>query len=739
MAHNRGMDESKRNTEPAGAGVGGVWSASFWLLLATGGWGIGRLSSAQIRVADHSYVPKAMGYGTLLGVVCWLGVCLAGYVAERSLGRRVFTGEARERFAAVGPIVGVVIMALLAEVAGASHFVFLPLTAAAVGLSAGRLAAAVGGAKPWGKSDSSGRARGALVLMGIASVGAAMAWSAQMGRMYAGGHLGYFDTGTFASRLANTVRWTFPFRENGGVAAFWDHFNPGFYLLTPLAAWFDPAHLLIVTQACATAGASMVWFLLARRKGLSGIQSVAVGVAWLALPSVSQMNFSLARGFHPVLLAVPLVALSLYLFSSERFVAAACWAVLACSMRETVSLVYAGLGLWLLTVPGRRKGGAVLLAVAVGYLALAAGTIIPAFGGEEYPVADRLGHLGDSLWEVLVSPFAAPGAFWAAVLNKDSLVFALVVLCTFGLAPVVMGGRRLVALLPGAGLLLLWSDPRLRSICFHYHAMILTILFWIVLESVSRRGRRQHVWTLLGAALTGGLFLGWWPVLRDTTPFDRDPSRGEEMAFVREQIGGEDRVVASICAAAHCVGAAEVRVMSDFDAEGEWPDAFVLDYADDWGQFDLARWLPEIRGLHRRLMESSYVLAGSRGAIAVYRGGGYVQGSTADEAVSIPVEAILVEPVRLTEALSVVGVRLGLVESGATGDAYGRVRVDVYLRADRAPETDWGMVMALVDSEQADQSVSTSLVRPAGGMEGSSLWRLAPILGRHNFPVLQMV
>ena len=203
--------------------------------------------------------------------------------------------------------------------------------------------------------------------------------------MFEAGHLGYFDTGTFASRLVNTLRWAAPFRENAAVPPFWDNFNPGFYLLTPWAALFHPVRLLLVVQALAAAATALVWYAYARRCTGCARSALLIAVAWLLLPSVSQMTFCMGRGFHAVMPAVPLVAGSLLCIQRRRWTATVVLAVLACSLRETAALAYVGLGLWLVVQGERRRVGAVMLALASVYFAGTVGVVIPLLrGGESY-------------------------------------------------------------------------------------------------------------------------------------------------------------------------------------------------------------------------------------------------------------------------------------------------------------------------------------------------------------------
>ncbi|UCG32850.1 MAG: DUF2079 domain-containing protein [Phycisphaerales bacterium] len=618
----------------------------------------------------------------------------------------------------------VCLFGLIVAIGGRGHFVMLPTTAALVGAAVGKIALA------WhhvgiGEGQTPDRPSSLwpfLFLMACIAAFAA-ACSTNLLGMYAAGHVGYFDTGTFASRLVNTLRWSAPFRENPSVPPFWDHLNPGFYVLTPLATITDPVRLLLVAQIVAAAATALVWYAYGRRCGLSPRGGAAVGLAWLLLPSLSQMAFSMGRGFHGVMLAVPLVAGSLLCMEKGRWVWMAILAALACSLRETVALAYAGIGLGLLSQGGRRKHGIVILAVSLAYFAVVVGAIIPAFrGGSSYLGEHRFEYLGGNIWEVLLSPLFRPAAFWGTVFSWQSLMFVLVVLASVALFPLWRGGWRWVAVLPGGVWLMLWEDPLLRSIAYHYHAVVLVLVFWIALSCVARPQQHHRAWALLGAAATASFLMGWWPQLRATTPLDRLASRADAVELVRSQVGDRDTVAATICMAAHCVQAAEVRVLSSFDPDVDgWPDVLVLDYADDWGRLNLPRYLRQVRSNHRRTLADGYAVAEERGPVAVLRPGGAVAVGAVRYVAAIPEGAALEVPVRLMPGLWLEGWRIREFQVAQPGRRYGRAYVDAYVRVESTPRIDMGIGLALVDAERGMKSVSASAVRPAGGMASSSL------------------
>jgi hypothetical protein len=172
--------------------------------------------------------------------------------------------------------------------------------------------------------------------------------------------------------------------------------------------------------------------------------------------------------------------------------------------------------------------------------------------------------------------------------------------------------------------------------------------------------------------------------------------------------------------AAHCVHAADVRTLSDFDFETEeWPELFVLDYADDWGRLNLASHLVKTRTIHRRLLTNGYAVNAARGPVAVLERSD--EEAIASATPDVPAEAVMPTPMPVGPGLSLVGWRIRDYRGPERGRRYGRLRIDAYVRVESTPRVDLGIGLALVDAERGTASVSASSVRPAGGMSSSSL------------------
>lgn len=191
------------------------------------------------------------------------------------------------------------------------------------------------------------------------------------------------------------------------------HFQPvlalfaPLYLIAPLPEWFALA------QALSLSVAAWPIFLLASRANTSEAAGALWAAAYLANPFL--LNAA-AWDFHPVALAVPLIALGfLAVERREPFrLAAICLCLL--SVQEQFGLSVAGFGmLWWWRHRDRRLASG-LVGVGIGYAGLALGVVMPALSpthqhvmlSPELGQLSRYAWLGNSPQEMLVGLVSHP-------------------------------------------------------------------------------------------------------------------------------------------------------------------------------------------------------------------------------------------------------------------------------------------------------------------------------------------
>lgn len=361
----------------------------------------------------------------------------------------------------------------------------------------------------------------AVVLL---AVGFGVYWFYESKLAYEEYRLLYWDWGHFARRLDSTVRGRGFLRQTPYFGPFWDHFNPGLALLVPLWAVWPGPELIFTLQAVCLASPALLVFGLTRAYGASRFAAGLWAVGYLTYPVVGQINLSFVYGWHPVSQALPLMFGSLLAMARGKRWVALGLALLACSFKENVWLVFAGacFGLGVLAWWPRRRGATPdardpiagrlsarrWFFVMSGFL-LAFVVIYKLVGFGQYQTT-RFPGLGEGLGEVMLSPITKPGVFWPRVLEPHSFYFLALLLVPLAPWAVLRGGWALFGLAIPLGMLLVWSNhPHAKTITIQYPTTMIPVLFlaaWIGTRRGTAASSRPGLWRN-GAAIAAGCLL----------------------------------------------------------------------------------------------------------------------------------------------------------------------------------------------------------------------------------------
>ena len=274
---------------------------------------------------------------------------------------------------------------------------------------------------------------------------------------------GGYDLGIFSQAIWLLSHGRAPFSTIRGRDLFADHFQPGLALFAPLGRLDLPTALLVL-QAVLLALPAPALFLLARRCGARRPLALAVALLWLASPLTQWPNLF---DFHPETAVPVLLVVGALLLEDDRTGWFLATAVLACSFKEDVPIVYAmwGVVLWL---GGRRRFGAWLAAGAVAWTVLAFTVAIPAEGGNlafysKRFAGDRGSSVGDVFRGLVEHPIAAIDT---ASTGANARIVLALILSSGGLA--LLAPRYLLLALPGTAANVLSSYSYQHDLHFQY-------------------------------------------------------------------------------------------------------------------------------------------------------------------------------------------------------------------------------------------------------------------------------
>lgn len=357
--------------------------------------------------------------------------------------------------------------------------------------------------------------------------------------------LGFNDFGHFAQRVANTWAGRGFLMETPSLPPFWDHFNPGLALLTPVwALWPDP-RLFMVFQAASIVLSAPILYAIARQLQATKLEAAMWAVAYLVYPPISQLNFSFSYGWHPVSLALPLLFLTLLLLLKGRRIGALVVVLLAASFREDVVVIVGCLAAAMAIQSGwlhrqRRRGESpsphsAMLAdtlpwwawLAVNLAAIVVFALIYEFAGFREFQVSRFERLGESTLSIAASPFLRPVAFWETVFSPESIYFLLALFLPLGLRALWRGRWILLATVLPLGVLVAWGHRPATSIAFQYTTTFLPLLFvapligsWAPSGRTNSESATSPLWpatvTALAGCIVASLWLGSSPWCRNT-------------------------------------------------------------------------------------------------------------------------------------------------------------------------------------------------------------------------------
>lgn len=222
-------------------------------------------------------------------------------------------------------------------------------------------------------SERGGGFRAALIVLAVAYT---IAYSWLSVHRYHKLMLGSWDLGIFGSLMSNALEGRLFVDYRGPF----DHFSPAVYLYLPFWAIWRDGRVLLVLQTAVLALAAWPLYLLAKETSKSVLYGALAGILYLLYPLLGGGNL---YDFHAVALS-PLFFFSM-LLSMRRGRWKWYWVfmVLLLSVKEGEAVLVFGAGLCLLFT-GRRRTGALTMALAVAWTAGVLLVVMPWITGEPF-------------------------------------------------------------------------------------------------------------------------------------------------------------------------------------------------------------------------------------------------------------------------------------------------------------------------------------------------------------------
>ena len=411
--------------------------------------------------------------------------------------------------------------------------------------------------------------------------------------------LGYPDCGESARLMFNAM--TNP-RElflsvNPDKPMFYDHVCPGVLPFLPLWLVYPDLKLTILLQLAAVFGVTAPLYVIGRRAFKDEAAALLLVLVWLVYPSTSQFVYSSSYGFRWGNLCLPLyfAALAFWLNGRQRWaLTMAIWAIL---IKEEAAVVIGTFGLYLALFERRRTVGVTLATLAFGYFLLASSFLIPAVSGREYGMTRFFYDLGQTKWEILLSPLTRPRLFWGRLFDSTSFCFAAALLAPLLFLPLK---KPQVLFVGSLTFVFCCLSPIMKNICFHYQAALLPVAFWALVRALQESDAPRRFSALLGATVTCSvfsLFLGAQPWSKDTLAVHRSPGRLPLVRRIGQPVQQNGSLFATRRIAACFIQQRYLYTDPPIRAD---IDYVFLDLQDLWQTAVNSGWLGRLRELQRQ-------------------------------------------------------------------------------------------------------------------------------------------
>jgi len=270
----------------------------------------------------------------------------------------------------------------------------------------------------------------------------------------------YYDLGIMNQVVYNTSRGRFlemtnpTFLKNMSRLAI--HFDPILALFSPFYLIYPSYKWLLIWQVFVVALGGIFLFFLARKVLKNDFLSFLVGLSYFFYFAVERM---VLFDFHSVVLATTFFIASFYFLEIKNWFWFYFFIFLSLLTKEHIGLIVLFFGIYLFIFKREKKHGIFTTILGLVFFLSTTYFLIPYFRGDKHFASSYFVNIKSRFFGVLNN------GFWYFFRLVNPLFFSL-------LAPEIL----LIAS-PEWGINILSTNNNMRSIYFHYHAIIVSFLF----------------------------------------------------------------------------------------------------------------------------------------------------------------------------------------------------------------------------------------------------------------------
>jgi len=258
-----------------------------------------------------------------------------------------------------------------------------------------------------------------------------------------------------------------------------NYFDPLLFAFVPFYSLAPDGRTLLLIQTFAIAFAAFPIYWYARQELGTGL-ALIVALAFFLSPVVEYVNLD---DFNIVSLSTPIISLGLFFLLRRRYAPFLITVLLAWMVKEEISLIIIGLGLFLLIYFRQYVRGIALAAFGLASLFLILNYITPLLTGKPYFLGrEYFENYGHGIAEILITVLTRPQMVWAVVTATPKLEFLTVLFAPLAFLPMAGAPVLLVSFPLLLGLLL--TNPNIAVLESHYAASIIPSLYFATIIGV---------------------------------------------------------------------------------------------------------------------------------------------------------------------------------------------------------------------------------------------------------------